>query len=226
MAAERDEDFLQIAASVPNSIEKIAEAIPMCVLKHETGITKIERLIDQEISRCVAMMNVGGNLKGFQIEFTVETIMTTYPAESVEDIILCLRRGSTGYYGTTYNHLDTGVIIGWLKLHLEEKAYFLERNNAKSKEELPQYLPNYEEFKKNLERRRAEEVRKKSVEREIKIKQIEERSEPTRKAHTVVIEFEDDKGNVVSTKTYENVFAPNMEVATKTIVDLIKSGQI
>jgi len=211
----------RISGSVPNSIEKIMDAEPMCVLKHTVGMDKIQQLIEVELSKVTALMNVSNNMQPHQIIFTAEQIIETYPAESVDDIILCLRRGASGYYGSTYHQLDTSIILGWLVKHIEEKSFYLERNNLSGKKQEEESEVDYEAFKENLERRRnekAEEVKKESERRKAMANDI---LFSKRKSWSVTVE--DDNG---IQKTWGGVYAPSQEVANDIVVKLIQSGQL
>lgn len=207
---------------VPNRVEALTEAVPLCVLKHSVDVEKIKLLIVQEITKCSLMMNVANNINTPQINFTAETIMEQYPAESVEDIVICLRRGSQGYYGAIYHQFDTSVILGWMAKHIEEKAIYIERNHQQAKNTEKNIQVDYEAFKKRLEEKRKEEASSAERKREASILHFVDRAGNGRKAFDVPIE--DENGNPVG--TVENVYAPDYETAKKIVIRAIEQGKI
>lgn len=138
------------------------DAVPISVLKHSTPIKLMQEYLERELVKCASQMNVGGNLQSHQVPFIAETILETYKGESLEDITLCLRRGTIGFYGTVYNRFDMAVIGEWMGKYLEEKCSYLERGVTKEKTEFQDV--DYKAFQVRLEKERRQEAEQKQKE--------------------------------------------------------------
>jgi hypothetical protein len=76
------------------------------------------------ISRCCAMINIDKNMNADQINFAAEHFVQHHWKYSLEDIQLCLDRGTAGMYGTIYNRLDLSILNEWiLKFEQERDAH-------------------------------------------------------------------------------------------------------
>lgn len=167
-------------------------------------------------------MNVVNNINEPQTDFTAQSILENYPAESIEDIILCLRRGSQGYYGSIYHQFDTSVIMGWMTKHIEEKAVYMERNNQTAKQHEENKAVDYEAFKARIEKKRIEQAERDKKEVEMKRQMAKDYLESNSKMWTV--EIEDDHGKIIHTET--NVRATSQEKANEAVITAIKQGDI
>lgn len=98
-------------------------------------------------------MNIQHTLNDFQIKTLVEDLLDKYPNESLEDFILCFKKGRMGELGKSFNRLDSEVIFEWITAYLDEKYQVLEDELMKLKETphdkvTPGDGPGYLEFKK------------------------------------------------------------------------------
>jgi hypothetical protein len=50
------------------------------------------------------------------------SLLLEYYTDSLEDIILCLKKGKQGLYGKLYNRFDGEVVLDWFRQYLAEKA--------------------------------------------------------------------------------------------------------
>ena len=170
-------DFNGFASTVPATIEAIAETTPVCVLKHVVSIETMQQLLEAEILKLSARLNVANNMNHLQIQFTAETLLEDFKTCSLEDFIFVFKQMAKGAYGSTYHQLDTSVISLCLQDHLENKSYYQERNNtmSESNEKLPDV--DYEAFKNRrkmeLVRNENERVDQLKAEREKQMKDLE-----------------------------------------------------
>jgi hypothetical protein len=110
---------------------------------------KIEAFIAAEILKLVSAVNINGQLtiQKYQIPVIAAQLVEMYPVESLEDFVLCFKRGGAGFYGTIYK-LDASVLCEWMKAYLDEKYTFVE---GKVKEDQTQHTEgnsvNYAAFK-------------------------------------------------------------------------------
>jgi hypothetical protein len=143
--------FSDIVKSVGMSAKDLIDRPPIAMLKKvdDEMALKMEIFLASEIKNLVDMVNVNDNLniQQYQIPIIAQQLIESYPVESLEDFVLCFKRGAAGFYGTIYR-LDAAVITDWMKAYLEEKYTFVE---AKVKEQqkttLDENSVNYEAFK-------------------------------------------------------------------------------
>lgn len=168
VALLKNKQFDQIIAAVPSSVEKIMNARLISDLVRQVGRETIQEFLEQEINRVALQMNVANNVAAFQVPFIAEALLENYPNESLADFILCFRRMAIGYYGSTYHRLDASVFVDCITKHIEEKAYYRERDNANSKK-AADFVPlvNYAAYKKRLEENRKKE-REEKIEKIVK----------------------------------------------------------
>jgi len=65
--------------------------------------------------------NTSNQLTETQSVLTASLFLEQYPAESIEDLILCLKKAKVGEYGKIYNRIDGGLIFEWFNRYLSEK---------------------------------------------------------------------------------------------------------
>lgn len=143
--------FSDIIQSVGMSAKELIDRLPLAMLKKIEGMElKLEMFLAAEIKKLVDMVNVNDNLniQQYQIPIIAQQFIENYPVESLEDFVLCFKRGAAGFYGTIYR-LDVATLSDWMEKYLQEKYTYVE---AKVKEEqakgLEENSVNYEEFKK------------------------------------------------------------------------------
>lgn len=157
---------------------------------------RLELFLAAELNKLRYSVNIDDrlNLQKEQIPAIAEQLLTTYPVESLEDFVLCFRRGALGFYGSIYR-LDAAVIQDWFSKYLDEKYQLIESGWKKQKDEELQQdsVLDYEAFKKRvpdlIKKQRITnaneneyqrfrlaylEERKKQIENEIKGTQTEE----------------------------------------------------
>ncbi|MCA6391582.1 MAG: hypothetical protein IM602_17300 [Cytophagales bacterium] len=153
----KERRFDEIVKAVPNSVEKIMDARLICDLVREVGKETIQQMLETEIIKLANQINVAHNINATQLPFIAETLLNTYPTESLADFILVFKRGAIGFYGNTYHKLDCATIMEWMAKHIEEKSMYRERDNSNSKKNEEHTAIDYEEYKSRLEASRLKE---------------------------------------------------------------------
>lgn len=103
------------------TIDKIIDhGTPLSVLARQAEKKVIKAILDLHLSRLSASFNMNLNLKDHQIGVIVEDLIAEYPNETIEDFLYVFRQARLGAYGEVYR-LDSAVVFGWFKTHLEQK---------------------------------------------------------------------------------------------------------
>lgn len=142
--------FADIDKSVGYNAKELIDKPPLAMLKQVVAPEKIEAFLAVQIAKLVEQCNINANLsiQQYQIPVIAAQLVELYPVESLEDFVLCFKRGGAGFYGTIYK-LDASVLCEWMKAYLDEKYTFVE---GKVKEEQSKHTEansvNYEEFRK------------------------------------------------------------------------------
>lgn len=129
----------------------------ICDLVREVGQDTLQQMLEREIIKLANQVNVAHNINPTQLPFIAETLLTTYPTESLADFILVFKRGSIGFYGNTYHKLDCATIMEWMQKHIEEKAMYRERDNTASKKQEEKTAIDYNEYKQRVEAAKIKE---------------------------------------------------------------------
>lgn len=112
----------------------IKEAVPMVELKRAIGQRQVAIALDIQLTRLVANLNLKWNVNDVQIKTIVEDLLDKYPAESLEDFILCFKKARQGEYGELIR-LDGPIIFNWMSQYLDEKYKAIEEDLMKQKDE-------------------------------------------------------------------------------------------
>lgn len=219
----QENNFEAIVISTGNDIRHILDRPPIAMLCKVVDNFRLEIFLATQLQRLQASVNIDSrlNLQSGQIPIIAEELIKMFPLESLEDFVLCFRRGSVGFYGQIFR-LDAAVITEWMGRYLEDKYTYVEAGVRDSKKEEEQIQVNYEYFKKRLEEKRKEEASSAERKREASILHFVDRAGNGRKAFDVQIE--DENGNPVG--TVENVYAPDYETAKKIVIRAIEQGKI
>jgi len=110
------------------TIDKAVDSgIPLTEIVRETGFKSVAQVLDIHLTRLVAQFNLNNNIQDHQIKTIVEDLIEKYPAESVEDFILCFKMARQGSFGVVY-HLHSAVVFEWMSKYLEQKYETVEKN--------------------------------------------------------------------------------------------------
>lgn len=137
----------------PTTIKEIIEiGQPMVVIENIVGRETLLLAIEIELAKTSAMINVDSrlNLQSHQVPIIAQELYTAFKTESIQDFMLCFKRGSTGLYDALVLRLDGAVIFGWMKKYLEEKYSLFEAKVLESKNEEKENVVDYDLFKKRM----------------------------------------------------------------------------
>ena len=113
------------------------------------------------VNKCLSSLGIKKD--NHDIQVLIEDIIDVYRWDSIEDIMICLKNGRQGKYGTTYNKLNMPVIREWMSRHLEDKAAAREsqwneaKHNFKTKED---YLKAVKVKLENDKKEKQEKIQK------------------------------------------------------------------
>ncbi len=108
--------------------------MPINVLKRVVEPRQISIALDIQLTRLVANLNLKWSLNDHQIKTIVEDLIDTYPAESLDDFILCFKKARQGAYGELIR-LDGPIIFSWMGDYLDEKYRIIEDNLMHEKDQ-------------------------------------------------------------------------------------------
>ena len=209
MIALAENRFADIDKSVGFSAKELIDRLPLAMIKQVVEPRKIEAFLAIQIVKLVEQCNINQNLtiQQYQIPVIAAQLIEKYPVESLEDFVLCFKRGGAGFYGTIYK-LDASVLCEWMTAYLDEKYTFLE---SKVKEEQAKAAEenevNYEEFKK-----RSDEVFKKEKQTNYKENEYQKWKLDNQYKYFQVENLE--------------IYATSQEHAERIVEDMISRGEI
>ena len=151
--------FDQIAKLVPNSISEIWETtVPMVVLQRDIGEEGIIQALEFELIKTASNLNVDArlNLQDHQVPLIAKLLYDQFKSESLEDFVLCLRKGSAGFYDQKLLRLDSAVIVSWMQTYLEEKYSYVEVKVIERKHDEKENTVDYKAFIERMKKKESE----------------------------------------------------------------------
>jgi hypothetical protein len=152
MALLKSGNFEAVERSVGMRVADILDRTPICVLKQEAPQERLELFIATQLTKLLAGVNISRelNIQTYQIPIIAAQLVELYPVETLEDFVLCFKRGQVGFYGTIYK-LDASVICGWMEKYLDEKYQLRENEAARQKKETDEgHAIDYDKFKERV----------------------------------------------------------------------------
>jgi len=150
--------FDQVIGSVGNSVSTILNRPNIRMLAKAVDPLALEIFLAAQIQKLTENVNIDQrlNIQAHQIPIIAGQLIELYPVESLEDFVLCFKRGATGFYGSIFR-LDAAVLNEWMRAYLEEKYSAVETEKAKQKMEADAgHAINYEAYKERLAKQAAE----------------------------------------------------------------------
>lgn len=109
------------------TIEKAVADEKIIQLKKRVGDEMLMKAMYGIISTTTQFFNVKENISDVQAIQTAALIIESYPAETLTDLMLCLKRAKLGEYGPVYNSIDGRNIIEWFRKYLNQKYEYREQ---------------------------------------------------------------------------------------------------
>jgi hypothetical protein len=109
-------DFARITQSVGHNTALILDRPPIAMLKRLIDPTVIEMFLAKELQRLKEIVNIDARLtlQDTQIPLIASQLIELFPNETLEDFVMCFKRGATGFYGPIFR-LDAPVLIEWMR---------------------------------------------------------------------------------------------------------------
>src|SRR5690606_35318944 len=92
-------EFRDIAQAVGNRVDEILDRPPLRILAMTNNPVEIEMFLSAAIQNLTESVNIDArlNIQPVQIPIIAAQLIESYPVETLEDFVLCFKRGATGF---------------------------------------------------------------------------------------------------------------------------------
>lgn len=127
LAVAKSSVFEQITLERSITIQRAIKGNNLQSLEKKHDFNTLVYAIGNIINNATEFFNGSGTaMTQNQALQTAALLIESYPAETIEDVILCLRYAKTGKYGKVFNRIDGQIIFEWFRQYLDEKYTIVE----------------------------------------------------------------------------------------------------
>jgi hypothetical protein len=187
----------------------------IAMMKKVVDPTVLEMFLAKQIQSLTEAVNIDQrlNIQPAQIPMIAAQLIELYPVETLEDFVLCFKRGATGFYGSIFR-LDAAVLNEWMRGYLEEKYALIEAEVAKSKQkEKDESKVDYASFIKRWEKQKqAESTAASDTHRknnEFQMYKLERLNDPQAKVNKATSTFYHQKGGYGDLQRFDFIVDPD-----------------
>lgn len=117
-----DRDVMELVKVEKNlSIDKAIKGRKSCDLVKNYGEPMVIKAYSGVILMALEFFNTGQQMSEMQAIQTASLMIEQYPAETIEDLVLCLKNVKSARYGKIFNRIDGQLLFEWFRLYLDEK---------------------------------------------------------------------------------------------------------
>lgn len=164
-------NFQELEDSVPARIEDILDRPIIAMICKAIGYRKLEAFLSIQLTKLASRINIDPrlSLQTHQLNFIAHELILNYPTESLEDFVLCFKRGSMGFYGQIFR-IDYAVLNDWMVKYLQEKYALIEaeiksqKGDEEKKVDYEATQQLWEARKKLIDQRKIQEITEKQSE--------------------------------------------------------------